>query len=168
MKSIGIAQLSKRTKYDVLPGQKWPGFSFALHPLRVQGFYFALLQYSPIQAFTAAFILSMQLYSQRRKTAHRALQWRFMRLFPPIRQRYQTDTIDYNATCATLERITASRHLRRVPDTRRYAGRCTGQHSRPIIIRYKGAAYRRTSSPAGCSVSTCTGSARHPPSGGAL
>jgi hypothetical protein len=42
------------------PGQQWPGFSFALHPLRVQGFYFALLQCIHIQAFTAAFILSMQ------------------------------------------------------------------------------------------------------------
>jgi hypothetical protein len=42
------------------PGQQWPGFSFALHLLRVQGFYFALPQYSPIQAFVAAFISSMQ------------------------------------------------------------------------------------------------------------
>ena len=73
----------------------------------MQGFYFALLQYIPIQAFTALFVPSMQLYSQRRKTAHRALQWRFMRLSPPILKRYQTETIDYNATCATLDRITA-------------------------------------------------------------
>jgi hypothetical protein len=38
----------------------WPGFSFALHPLRVQGFYFALLQYNHIQAFIACFVPSMQ------------------------------------------------------------------------------------------------------------
>jgi hypothetical protein len=53
------------------------GFSFALHLLRVQGFYFALLQYSPIQAFTARFVQLMQLYHTRCKTAHRASQWRF-------------------------------------------------------------------------------------------
>jgi hypothetical protein len=41
----------------------------------VQGFYFALLQYNPIQAFTARF---MQLYRQRRKTAHSALQGLFL------------------------------------------------------------------------------------------
>jgi hypothetical protein len=40
MKHTGIAQLLKRTKYNILPGQQWPGFSFALHLLRVQGFYF--------------------------------------------------------------------------------------------------------------------------------
>jgi len=45
---------------SISPGQKWPGFSFALHLLRVQGFYFALLQYSTIQAFTARFVLLMQ------------------------------------------------------------------------------------------------------------
>ena len=76
-----------------------------------------MLQYSPIQAFTTAFILPMQLYHTRRKTAHRALQGRFLRLFPLSSQRYQTDTIDYNATCATLERITAPKRLQRIPDT---------------------------------------------------
>jgi hypothetical protein len=60
------------------PGQQWPGFSFALHPLRVQGFCFVLLQYSPIQTFTAAFVSSMQLYRPRCKTDYRALQGLFM------------------------------------------------------------------------------------------
>lgn len=59
----------------------------------------------------------MQLYSQCCKTAHRALQWRFMRLSPPILKRYQTDTIDYNATCATLERTTATGRPAPIPDT---------------------------------------------------
>jgi hypothetical protein len=67
---------------SISPGQKWPGFSFALHLLRVQGFYFALLQYSPIQAFTARFVPSMQLYRTRSKTAHMALQWRFRQFDP--------------------------------------------------------------------------------------
>jgi hypothetical protein len=43
------------------PRPRWRGFSFALHLLRVQGFYFALLQYNPIQAFTARFTPSMQI-----------------------------------------------------------------------------------------------------------
>lgn len=53
----------------------------------MQGFCFALLQYSPIQTFLAAFIPSMQsLYSPRRKTAHRVLQtpFRLFAVFPPL------------------------------------------------------------------------------------
>lgn len=52
-----------------MPGHA-PGFSFALHLLRVQGFYFALSQYSRIQAFTARFAVSMQLYRPRHVRAH--------------------------------------------------------------------------------------------------
>nr|DAI88133.1 MAG TPA: hypothetical protein [Bacteriophage sp.] len=63
---------------SISPGQQWPGFSFALHLLRVQGFYFALQKYSHIQALTACFVPSIQLYSPRRKTAHRAFQWLFL------------------------------------------------------------------------------------------
>lgn len=40
---------------SVPPGQKWPGFSFALHLLKVQGFCFALLQYSPHTNIYSAF-----------------------------------------------------------------------------------------------------------------
>lgn len=153
------------------PGQQWPGFSFALHLLRVQGFCFALLQYSPIQTFTAAFVSSMQLYHPRNKTAHRALQALFLLFAPFYRHRYQTGTSGYNTTCDTLERITAQQHIQRIPDTSRHAGRCTGQHRPPIIIRYirvrpcygsmpDSAADRRPCKPGGVSVSTCTGSAR--------
>jgi hypothetical protein len=86
----------------------WRGFSFALHLLRVQGFYFALLQYSPIQAFTTRFcIVHAELYSQRHKTAHKALQVLFLTFAPFSRRKYQTDTSGYNIACAMLERITA-------------------------------------------------------------
>lgn len=54
---------------------------------RVQGFYFVQMQYSPIQAFTARFVQSMQLYSPRRKAAHRALQG-FFRLFAAFYRYY--------------------------------------------------------------------------------
>lgn len=102
---------------SIPPGQKWPGFSFALHLLRVQGFYFAMLQYSRIQAFTAAFIPSMQLYRPRRKTTHRALQWRFLQFTPFYRRRYQTDTSGYNIARATLERLPAPGRPAPIPDT---------------------------------------------------
>lgn len=102
----------------------------------VQGFYFALLQCIHIQAFTASFAPFMQLYRTCRKTAHRALQRLFLRFAPFNRLQYQTGKSGYNTTCATLERITAPQHLQHIPDTSVTPGRCTAQHSRPIIIRY--------------------------------
>lgn len=63
------------------------GLFFCLASDTVQGFYFALLQYSPIQAFTACFVQSMQLYSPRRKAVHRALQG-FFRLFAAFYRYY--------------------------------------------------------------------------------
>ena len=62
---------------SIPPGQKWPGFSFAVQLLRVQGFYFAPLQYSHIQAFTARFAPSMQLYHLNSKSVYRDLQGLF-------------------------------------------------------------------------------------------
>lgn len=114
----------------------WRGFSFALHLLKVQGFYFVPMQYIPIQAFTARFVPFIQLYRQRHKTARRALQALFLRLCALIRPRYQTDTSGYNTACATLERLPTSGHAQPIPYTRRHAGRRTGQHSHTIIIRY--------------------------------
>ena len=76
------------------------GFFFCLASGTVQGFYFALLQYSRTQAFTAAFITSMQLYSKRRKTAHRALQERF-RLFTLFCRRCVAGASAYTAPAAT-------------------------------------------------------------------
>ena len=80
-------------------------------------FFFAPIQYSQIQAFTACFAPSTQLYIQCSKTAQKALQALFLRFAPFYRRRYQTDTIDYNATCATLERITAPVRHTPIPDT---------------------------------------------------
>jgi len=88
-----------------------------LHLLKVQGFYFALLQYSPIQALAARFAPSMQLYRPRRKTANRALQAFFLLFAQFYRHKYQIDTSGYNTTCATLGRITAPGRPQRIPDT---------------------------------------------------
>lgn len=62
------------------PGQKWPGFSFALHLLKVQGFYFALLQYSRIQVFTACFVSPMQFIPPAQQNSAQG----FTRAFPAI------------------------------------------------------------------------------------
>lgn len=118
------------------PRPRWQGFSFALHPDPVQGFYFAQMQYSPIQAFTACFVPSMQLYYPRHKTAYRALQRRFLRLRPLNCPRYQTNTSGYNTTCTTPEGIPAPGRAQPILDTTATPGRCTGQHRPPIIIRY--------------------------------
>ena len=112
------------------------GLFFCLASNTVQGFYFAQMQHSPIQAFTARFAVSMQLYHTRHKTAHRALQRLFLRLRQLNRPRYQTDTSGYNTTCATLEHLPAPGRAQPIPDTTATPGRCTGQHSPPIIIRY--------------------------------
>lgn len=112
------------------------GLFFCLASDTVQGFYFVRMQYSPIQAFTARFVLSMQLCRPRHKTAHRTSQGRFLRLRPLNRPRYQTDTSGYNTTCATLEGIHAPGRAQQIQDTTATLGRCTAQHSRPIIIRY--------------------------------
>lgn len=121
----------------------WRGFSFALHLLRMQGFYFALLQYSPIQAFTVRFMLSVQLYRPRCKTAHGALQALYLRFAQFNRPRHQTETSGYN----THLRHAGAYHSAGTPPVhtryKRHAGRFAGQHSRPIIIMYiRGAAVR--------------------------
>ena len=59
----------------------------------------------------------MQLYRQRHKTAHKALQWRFLRFATFFSPRYQTDTSGYNAACATLDGIQATGRLAPIPDT---------------------------------------------------
>ena len=60
----------------------------------------------------------MQLYHQRSKTAHRALQGLFRPFAPFYRRKYQTYTNGYNVACDTLEHITAPQHLQHIPDTR--------------------------------------------------
>lgn len=70
-----------------------------------------------IQAFTARFVPSMQLYHTRRKTAYRALQRLFLRFDLFHRPQYQTGKSGYNAACATLDSIPATGRLAPIPDT---------------------------------------------------
>ena len=141
-------------------------------PTRCRAFIFDRMQHSPIQAFTACFVPSMQLYRPRHKTAHRALQGLFLRLYPLSRPRYQTDTSGYNTICDTLERLPAPGRPPPIPDTTATQGRCTGRRKPPIIIRYiRGADH--TSPAAGqrlnlYRVSSQGGAVWHPPPGGAV
>ena len=113
-----------------------------MHLLRVQGFYFALLQCIHIQAFTAAFILSMQLYHPRYKTEHRDLQELFLRFLPFYHRRYQPRISGYNAACATLGRITAPQRLQRIPDTSATPGAVQVSTAAYYNKVYKGAGVR--------------------------
>lgn len=124
-----------------MPGHA-PGFSFALHLLRVQGFYFALSQYSRIQAFTARFAVSMQLYRPRHVRAHTRART------PCTDTRYHRHAGRCTGQC-------------RPPIIIRYIRVCPCYGSMP-----DGATYRRPCKPGGVSVSTCIGSVWHPPPGG--
>lgn len=130
-----FADIEEKNK-QFKPRPRWRGFSFALHLLRVQGFCFALLQYRRIQAFTACFVPSMQLYHPFRKAVHRSLQGLFLKFAQFYRRVYQTGTSGYSTSCATLERLPAPGRPPTHTRYHRHAGRCTGQHSRPIIIMY--------------------------------
>lgn len=112
------------------------GFFFCLASANGAGLLFCPAAVQPHTSVYSAFCAVRALYRTRYKTAHKALQGIFLQLCPLNSPRHQTDTSGYNTACATLERITASQHLQYIPDTRRHAGRYTGQHSRPIIIRY--------------------------------
>lgn len=124
------------TRSPFQPRPCWRGFSFALHLMGVQGFYFFLLQYSQIQVFTTAFLPSMQFIQPTTQNSAQGFTGAFPEICPIPPPRYQTGKSGYNTTCATLERITAPQHLQHIPDTSVTPGRCTAQHSRPIIIRY--------------------------------
>lgn len=142
------------TRFPFHPAHAGGAFLLPCILTRCRAFIFARIQYSSIQAFTARFTVSMQLYSQRHKTAHRALQRLFLRLCPLNRPRYQTDTNGYNTTCDTLEHLPASGRPQPIPDTTATQGRCTGQHRPTIIIRY----IRGQTMPAAGSAPTVCGS----------
>lgn len=149
------------------------GLFFCLASDTVQGFYFVRMQHSPIQAFTTLFVQSIQLYHQRHKTAHKALQRFSLRLHPLNRPRYQTDTTSHCTACDTLEGIHAPGRAQQMPDTTATPGHYTSQRSRllqpPIIIRYirgcrgapccgsmpDGATYRRPCQPGGVAPTVC-------------
>lgn len=112
------------------------GFFFCLASAEGARLLFCPAAIHPNTSVYSAFFPSMQLYRPRCKIVHRALQWLFLRFAPFYRRKYQTSTSGYNTACATLERLTEPQHLQHIQDTSAAPGRCTAQHSRPIIIRY--------------------------------
>ena len=106
-----------------------------MHLLSVQGFYFALLQYSPIQAFTVRFVPSMQLYNQRRKTAHAALHALFRRFDRFHRPRYNANTTSHCTACDMLKRLPDPGRFAPIPEPAPLR-RLYRSAQPPIIIRY--------------------------------
>ena len=83
------------------PRPRWRGFSFALHLLRVHGFYFSLRQCSLIQAFTAPFVSPMQVIPPTTQRLHR------YQIPPPRRTLYSSAQPPYynkvyNSTSQTM------------------------------------------------------------------
>ena len=153
---VRLLRIAAKMANYIKPRPRGGAFSFALHLLMVQGFYFALLQYIHVQAFTAAFIQSMQLYRQRCKTAHRTLQVRFWQFDSFHRIQYQTGKSGYSTAYAALEHTHAPGLPAPIPDTTATPGGHAGQHSRPIIIRYIWAQHSADhASPAGSSPTVC-------------
>lgn len=83
------------------------GLFFCLASAEGAGLLFCPDTIQPHTSVYEGFYIAHELYHPRRKTAHRVLQALFLWLDPFHRQQYQTDKSGYNATCVTLERITA-------------------------------------------------------------
>lgn len=123
------------TQFQIQPRPTRRGFSFSLHLLRVRGFLFCHAAIQPHTSVYNAFCVVHELYHTRRKTAHRALHGLFLQFDPFHSPRYKTDTTSHCTACGTLEHLPVPGRLAPIPDTRRHAGRCTGQYRPPIIIR---------------------------------
>ena len=96
-----------------------------------------------MQAFAVRFVPFMQLYRSRYKTAHRALQWLFMRFSLFCRPRYQTGTNGYNTACDTLKRLPAPERPTPIPRYHRRAGTLYRSAQPPYYNKvYKGARVR--------------------------
>lgn len=149
------------------PGQKWPGFSFALHLLRVQGFYFTRRRISRIQAFTACFVPFMQFIQPTLQNSAQG----FAGAFPAICPILPSQIPDRHKRIKCSLRHVGAYHSAATPPAYNQMpdatpGQCTAQHSRSIIIMYikgcsgapyygsmpDGAAHRRPCQPGGVSM----------------
>lgn len=94
------------------------GFSFALHLMRVQGFYFCSVEWERLTSIYSGFF-----------DVHAIIQ-------PKRQNRLQGFTGAFPLICPIPAH--AIQRIHKLP-IHRHAGRCVGQHNRPIIIRYIGA-----------------------------
>ena len=113
------------------------GLFFCLAFDTVQGFYFARIQYSHAQAFTTAFIPSMQSYTAN---ATKQCTGLYRGVSGNLTHSTAHDTRPAQAVIIPpAPRWSVSQHRSTssaYQDTNAPPGRCTGQHSHPIIIRY--------------------------------
>ena len=111
------------------------GLFFCLAPDTMQGFYFCLAAMQSHTSVYSAFCAVNELYRPRYKIAHRALLWLF-RLFALF---YTYYLAVHPAMLYSLQgsgRHTSAQNAYINTRYTLHAGRCIGQHSRPIIIRY--------------------------------
>ena len=129
-------QTLKKRISDLQPRPRWRGFSFALHPTRCRAFILS-------RCNTASYKrLQRVLCRQCNYTAH-VIKRRtvlYSGFSCDCTRSITHDTRPTKAaiiqTCGTLERVQEPQRLQHIPDTTATPGRCTGQHSPPIIIRY--------------------------------
>lgn len=112
------------------------GLFFCLAPAEGAGLLFCPAAIQPHASVYSVLCTVNAIYHTRHKTAHRALQWLFLRLCPLKRTRYQTDTSGYNTACATLERLPAPGRTPTHTRYQRHVGTLCRQAQPPIIIRY--------------------------------
>lgn len=117
------------------PGQKWPGFSFALHPTRCRAFILPRCNAASYKR------LQRVLCCQCNYTAHATKQSTGLysgfsddctRSTARDTRQTQATIIPHTPRWSVSQRRSASSEYR----YQHHAGRYTGQHSRPIIIRY--------------------------------
>ena len=134
---------------SIPPRPIWRGFSFALHPTRCRAFVLPCCNIAPYKRLQRVLCCSCNLYRTRHKTAHGALQALF-RLFAVF---YACYLAVYPAMLYSLQGAgghTSAQSAYTNTRYHRHTGRCTAQHSRPIIIRYV----------RGCNISQTTQSRR--------
>lgn len=162
---------STLTQFQILPRPNPAGLFFCLASDTVQGLYFCPATYKPQASVYSGFSAINAIIPPQHQKRLQSFTVAFPLIRPiPAHTIQQLHKRLYTA-CDTPEGIPSSAAPPQIPDTRRNAGRRTGQRSRPIIIRYirarpccgsmpDSAADRRPCKPGGVSGSTCTGSSR--------
>ena len=124
------------TRFTFLPRPRWRGFSFALHLLRVQGFSFCPDAMQPHTSVYSAFYAVSEFIPHTPQNSAHGFTSAFSAicpiLTPQIPDRQKRLYYHLRHAGAYHSAVAHPAHTR----YQRHAGRCTSQHSRPIIIRY--------------------------------
>ena len=145
------------------PGQQWPGFSFALHLLRVQGFYFCPAAAQPHTSVYSGFYFINESYTTHSAKQRTGLYRRFSSDLPHSADVYTRPTqtaIIPPAQCWSISQYcsTSSAYQRPAPRRTLYSSAQTAYYNnvyKGAGVRHRygstpdGAAHRRPSKPGG-------------------